>query len=147
MTQNVLQISEPKLSETKYGTVEYDSRSRRSRVESFVRQNLLALATLSAVLVAIIVGIIIRSSTDKWSERHLMYLEFPGDIFLRMLKCLILPLIISSLISSLGNLDTKLSGHIGKRAVLYYLATTVLAIFLGLSPYKHKSLTNNLHKL
>ncbi|CAG2165176.1 unnamed protein product [Oppiella nova] len=132
MTQNVLQISEPKLSETKYGTVEYDSRSRRSRVESFVRQNLLALATLSAVLVAIIVGIIIRSSTDKWSERHLMYLEFPGDIFLRMLKCLILPLIISSLISSLGNLDTKLSGHIGSRAVLYYLATTVLAIFLGI---------------
>src|SRR5882724_12877138 len=117
MPQKVLQISEPKnnsISETKYGTVKYDSRSRKREIEKFFRQNLLAISTLIAVISSIIIGIIIRNTSNKWSDRELMYLEFPGEIFLRMLKCLILPLIISSLISALGSLDTKLSGHIGK---------------------------------
>lgn len=136
MSQNVIQISDPKnngLKETKYGTVEYKTDNRRDRIKELVKQNLLAIVTLSAVLLAVILGIIIRNVTNKWDERSLMYLEFPGDVFLRMLKCLILPLIISSLISALGNLDSKLSGQIGRRAVLYYFTTTILAIFLGLS--------------
>lgn len=135
MSQTTLPMSDSKnsgLTETKYGTVEYKSGSKRKRMETLCRQNLLAIVTFSSVLLAVIFGIVIRSLTGKWSERSLMYLEFPGDIFLRMLKCLILPLIISSLISALGSLDTKLSGHIGRRAVIYYFTTTVLAIFLGL---------------
>ena len=48
MTQNVLSISEPKdtLSETKYGTVEYNRRSTKTRIKSFVLQNLLPITTL-----------------------------------------------------------------------------------------------------
>jgi len=134
MTHNVIHISDPKnsLSETKYGTVTYDSESRKTKLITFFKQNLLAIATFLAVILAVIIGIIVKNQTGKWSERSLMYLEFPGDIFLRMLKCLILPLIISSLISALGNLDSKLSGQIGKRAVLYYFTTTIIAIILGI---------------
>lgn len=134
MTQNVLHISDPKssFSETKYGTVKYNSESRKTKIKNFFKQNLLAIATLLAVIFAVIIGIIVKNHSGKWSERSLMYLEFPGDIFLRMLKCLILPLIISSLISALGNLDSKLSGQIGKRAVLYYFLTTISAIILGI---------------
>ncbi len=134
MTENVIQISEPKssLNETKYGTVEYKSESRKTKISTSSKQYLLAMAAYSAVILAVLIGIIIKNQTSKWSERSLMYLEFPGNIYLRMLKCLILPLIISSLISALGNLDIKLSGQIGKRAVLYYFATTILAVILGI---------------
>ncbi|XP_065166477.1 excitatory amino acid transporter 1-like [Atheta coriaria] len=49
-----------------------------------------------------------------------------------MLKSLILPLIVSSLISAIGSLDLSLSGKIGYRAVCYYLATTICAVILGI---------------
>lgn len=61
-----------------------------------------------------------------------MYVNFVGDLFLRLLKSLILPLIISSLISAIANLDLSLSGKIAARAIFYYMATTISAILLGL---------------
>lgn len=61
-----------------------------------------------------------------------MYMKFVGEIFLRILKGLTLPLIISSLIAAIGSLNLRLSGKIGARAVVYYLSTTVLAVCLGI---------------
>jgi Na+/H+-dicarboxylate symporter len=61
-----------------------------------------------------------------------MYVNFIGELFLRMLKSLILPLIVSSLISAIGSLDLSLSGKIGARAVTYYMTTTVCAVVLGI---------------
>ena len=49
-----------------------------------------------------------------------------------MLKCLIIPLIVPSLIASIGSLALRLSGKIGSRAVLYYMTTTFLAVSLGI---------------
>lgn len=60
-----------------------------------------------------------------------MFLGFPGELLMRMLKMMILPLIISSLIAGLANLDIGSSGRMGGRAVLYYMATTFLAVVLG----------------
>ena len=60
-----------------------------------------------------------------------MYINYLGDLFLRMLKSLILPLIISSLISAIGSLDLSLSGRIGARAIAYYMITTIFAVILG----------------
>lgn len=49
-----------------------------------------------------------------------------------MLKMLILPLIVSSMISAIGSLDLSLSGRIGFRAIVYYMSTTVSAVILGI---------------
>nr|CAH7746607.1 unnamed protein product [Callosobruchus chinensis] len=61
-----------------------------------------------------------------------MYVRYLGDIFLQMLKGLILPLIVSSLISAITNLDLSLSGKIAARAIGYYLTTTSLSVILGI---------------
>ncbi|KAM6957408.1 solute carrier family 1 member 9 [Aplochiton taeniatus] len=61
----------------------------------------------------------------------LMLVSFPGDILMRMLKMLILPLIISSLITGLAGLDARSSGRMGSRAMVYYMSTTVIAAILG----------------
>lgn len=88
-----------------------------------------------------------------------MVISFPGDILMRMLKMLILPLIISSLITGklliiftplfgqwihkethhtrpghftgLAGLDAKSSGRLGTRAMVYYMSTTIIAAVLG----------------
>lgn len=102
-------------------------------MRTLVRENLLPLATCIGVIAAIIIGIIVRAcSTSSWTERQLMYIEFPGELFLRALKCLTIPLVVSSLVSALGSLDAKISGKIGKRALIYYAATTFIAISLGI---------------
>ena len=61
-----------------------------------------------------------------------MYVSYIGEIFLRMLKALILPLIVPSLITAVGSLDMSLSGKVGLRAVLYYFTTTIVAVILGI---------------
>ena len=49
-----------------------------------------------------------------------------------MLKALILPLIVPSLITAVGSLDLSMSSKVGGRAVAYYLLTTFVAVFLGI---------------
>lgn len=85
--------------------------------------NMMAVGTLVSVAIAIIIGILVRNNDPAWSERQLIYLGFIGELFLRMLKCLILPLIFSSLVFAIGNIDAQLSGKIALRAVTYYFAT------------------------
>lgn len=89
--------------------------------------------TLFGVVGGGILGAILRSSRDdKWTAREVMYVQYIGDLFLRMLKSLILPLIIASLVSAIGSLDLSLSGKIGGRAVFYYMTTTVVAVIEGI---------------
>ena len=61
-----------------------------------------------------------------------MYVKFIGNLFLQMLKGIIIPLVIPSLIVAVGSLDLSLSGKIGGRAIAYYMITTVMAVILGI---------------
>lgn len=97
----------------------------------FLRQNKLTVATVAAVIAGITLGVVLRP-LGPFPKRTLMYINFPGEIFLRMLRGLILPLITSSMVAAVGSLDARLSGKIGLRAVVYYFSTTFMAIVLGI---------------
>ncbi|CAG0924680.1 unnamed protein product, partial [Notodromas monacha] len=100
---------------------------------TWLRKNALTLATVSGVLGGVAFGFMLRASREeRWTPREAMYVSYVGELFLRMLKCLILPLIVSSLVSAVSGLDLSLSGKIGMRAVAYYMLTTVMAVILGL---------------
>ncbi|KAI2800394.1 hypothetical protein BLOT_012898 [Blomia tropicalis] len=97
-----------------------------------IDQNMMAFSTLLSVVLAIIIGIIIRSHDPNWSHRQMVYLGFIGEIFLRLLKMMILPLIFASLVFAIGNIDAQLSGKIAFRAITYYFSTTIIAIITGI---------------
>lgn len=77
-----------------------------------------------------------------------MYVQFVGDIFLNMLKCLIIPLLVSSIVQAIGSLDLSLSSKIGFRAIAYYVATTSVAVLQGIilvtviQPGRHSTSAN-----
>ncbi|XP_017565863.1 solute carrier family 1 member 9 isoform X1 [Pygocentrus nattereri] len=93
-------------------------------------RNLLLTLTVLGVIGGTVLGLLLRYVPDLDSDT-LMLVSFPGDILMRMLKMLILPLIISSLITGLAGLDARSSGRMGTRAMVYYMSTTVIAAVLG----------------
>ena len=62
-----------------------------------LKKNLLLLLTLTGVLVGLIIGLSLRHV--KLSNQAIMLIAFPGEMLMRMLKMLILPLFISSIVS------------------------------------------------
>ncbi|KAK9307275.1 hypothetical protein QLX08_002305 [Tetragonisca angustula] len=100
---------------------------------SCMSENMLTMLTVLAVVAGSILGFILRNvKEESWTKREIMYIQFPGDIFLRMLKALILPLIVASIVSAIGGLDLNLSGRIGMRSIYYYASTTISAVILGI---------------
>nr|CAA48042.1 Glutamate transporter [Rattus norvegicus]prf//1903292A Glu transporter [Rattus norvegicus] len=93
-------------------------------------KNLLLSLTVFGVILGAVCGGLLRLAAPIHPD-VVMLIAFPGDILMRMLKMLILPLIISSLITGLSGLDAKASGRLGTRAMVYYMSTTIIAAVLG----------------
>jgi proton glutamate symport protein len=61
------------------------------------------------------------------------YLKPIGDVFISLLKMIIIPLVASSIFMAMYNLGTPESlGKMGTKAMAYYFATTAIAVFFGL---------------
>lgn len=99
-------------------------------VKSYLFRNAFVLLTVTAVIVGTILGFALRPY--KMSYREVKYFSFPGELLMRMLQMLVLPLIISSLVTGMAALDSKASGKMGVRAVVYYMTTTIIAVVIGI---------------
>ncbi|XP_043819132.1 excitatory amino acid transporter 1 [Dromiciops gliroides] len=99
-------------------------------VKSYLFRNAFVLLTVTAVIVGTILGFTLRPY--KMTYREVKYFSFPGELLMRMLQMLVLPLIISSLVTGMAALDSKASGKMGMRAVVYYMTTTIIAVVIGI---------------
>ncbi|KAM9253567.1 excitatory amino acid transporter 1 [Dugong dugon] len=99
-------------------------------VKNYLFRNAFVLLTVTAVIVGTILGFTLRPY--KMSYREVKYFSFPGELLMRMLQMLVLPLIISSLVTGMAALDSKASGKMGMRAVVYYMTTTIIAVVIGI---------------
>jgi Na+/H+-dicarboxylate symporter len=69
-----------------------------------------------------------------WAGGFLPFLEFVGRIFIRLITMLVIPLVVASLMTGVASLgDIRKLGRIGGKTLVYYLATTALAITIGLT--------------
>jgi Na+/H+-dicarboxylate symporter len=123
----------------------------------FLRQNSFIILTVISVFLAIFFGIFLKKKY-KFNHNHIKYFGFIGEIFLRLLKLLIFPLITFrylilsntvnqkhfmssifyvwfvyfSLISSIASLSPKGGYKIALQALLYYFSTTFIAVSIGI---------------
>ncbi|XP_072290978.1 excitatory amino acid transporter 2-like [Eucyclogobius newberryi] len=121
---------EVRMHESHLEPIEARPRSKCAEVCSKLTKNLLLTLTVLGVIMGAVSGMLLRVASPIHPD-IVMVIAFPGDILMRMLKMLILPLIISSLITGLAGLDAKSSGRLGTRAMVYYMSTTIIAAVLG----------------
>ncbi len=90
-------------------------------------------AILLAIVLAVTAGWIGGMEAQVFGLRlHAVY-SFVGDLFLNALKMLIVPLVMSAIISGVSSLgDGPHLGRMGGKAVFYYLTTSLLAILTGM---------------
>ena len=80
---------------------------------------------LIALLLAVLFGIFLKD--------YVNYVSWMGEIFLRALKMIIIPLVLSSIISGVTNIgNAENLGRLGLKTILYYVLTSTFAIVTGL---------------
>ncbi|NP_001090560.1 solute carrier family 1 member 5 L homeolog [Xenopus laevis] len=95
----------------------------------FLRGNVLVLLTVTGVILGAGLGMAVRPL--NMSKAQIASFSFPGELLLRLLKMIILPLVVCSLVSGAASLQPSALGKLGGWAMLFFLVTTLLASGLG----------------
>ncbi|KAM7418571.1 hypothetical protein PAMA_015943 [Pampus argenteus] len=94
-------------------------------------RKILTISSLVAVALGVALGMVLKmyvplSNLDK------VYIGFPGEILMRMLQLVTVPLIATSVITGVCSLSLGTSRIITIRAVVYFVTTTLLSVNTGL---------------
>ena len=88
------------------------------------------------ILIGLLLGIIwaIISSYIGISKFNIIWIKPFGDIFIRLLKLIAVPLVLFSIISGISNLSnvSKL-GRLSLKTLIFYLMTTFISVTIGLT--------------
>jgi Na+/H+-dicarboxylate symporter len=88
---------------------------------------------VGAIVLAVAIAIIGPATFGESFRPVVTVFDVGGEIFLRMLQMVVVPLVMASVMSGiLGLGDIRKLGRPGGYAVAYYLCTTVLAVITGL---------------
>ena len=81
------------------------------------------------ILIAIVLGVLVGILLGEKAS----HIKIVGDMFIQLLKAIIIPLILASMVAGIVSLgDVRKLGRIGLRTFIYYTVTTTLAVGVGL---------------
>jgi len=88
---------------------------------------------LIALALAVIAGSFTGTESSLFGVVFYDVYNFIGTLFLNALKMIIVPLIVSSIIVGIAGIGSSSAlGRLGGKTVLYYMATSLMAILIGL---------------
>ncbi|KAL6361826.1 hypothetical protein LRP88_05303 [Fusarium phalaenopsidis] len=92
-----------------------------------------ALQIISAALLAIAIGLVVTTQVEKVPDAARVIISIPGDLWLRSLKAVVLPLIVCSMLLAVTRLREMSGGGslLAKWVVGYYIITTLISITLS----------------
>ncbi len=75
----------------------------------------------------------IRKANDAIREDKVMYFNILSDIFLRLIKMIIAPLVFTTLVVGIAKVgDIKAVGRIGGKTLLWFLSASLVSLLLGM---------------
>jgi proton glutamate symport protein len=89
------------------------------------------------ILIGLVLGVVLGLGANLleigWLQSALAALEPVGRAFIRLITMVVVPLVAASLLIGTASLgDLRKLGRIGGKTVVYYLATTAIAVIIGL---------------
>src|SRR3954466_11322718 len=101
-----------------------------------------AISILIALVIGVVVGyMIFVSYPDKKSAAQIAgYVSIVSDVFLRLIKMLIGPLVFSTLVVGIAHMgDAKSVGRVFGKAIAWFLTASLVSLVIGLiMPILHK---------
>ncbi|WP_312993142.1 dicarboxylate/amino acid:cation symporter [Achromobacter animicus] len=89
-----------------------------------------------AMVLGIVVGYVCNkfAQTPEEAKQIASYFSLITDIFLRMIKMIIAPLVFATLVTGLASMsDASAVGRIGMRAMIWFIAASAISLLLGLA--------------
>ena len=94
----------------------------------------LAWQILIALILGIVAGTVLHNQPEYRDWLILNILKPAGDIFIHLIKMIVVPIVVSSLIIGIAGVgDAKKLGRIGVKTILYFEIITTVAIILGIT--------------
>jgi Na+/H+-dicarboxylate symporter len=82
----------------------------------------------------VIIGLVLGVFLGLILKENTIYLKPFGDLFIRLIKMIIVPLIFFAIIAGITSAEnSKALGRVGFKATIAYLGTTIIAVIIGLS--------------
>ncbi|MGD2081907.1 MAG: dicarboxylate/amino acid:cation symporter [Chromatiales bacterium] len=89
---------------------------------------------LIALVLAAVAGVLTGAASAGYREAIIPVFAFLGTLFLNALKMLIVPLVVSSIITGIAGVSKGGAlGRLGGKTLLYYLSTSLIAILIALA--------------
>ncbi|XP_075225867.1 excitatory amino acid transporter 2-like isoform X3 [Lycorma delicatula] len=101
-----------------------------SACKSWLLDNVFLLYTISGVILGIVIGFILRPL--ELNPDIVLLISYPGEIFMRLLKLMILPFVISCLITGTATLNIGKNHGIALKTITYFVATSAINVCLGM---------------
>lgn len=94
----------------------------------------LAWQILIALILGIVAGTVLHNQPEYRDWLILNILKPAGDIFIHLIKMIVVPIVVSSLIIGIAGVgDAKKLGRIGVKTILYFEVITTIAIIMGIT--------------
>lgn len=89
------------------------------------------------ILIGLVLGIAVGALLNHFGDEKAWWitniLQPAGDIFIRLIKMIVIPIVVASLIVGIAGMgDAKKLGRIGLKTILYFEVVTTIAILVGL---------------
>ncbi|KAH9518859.1 Excitatory amino acid transporter 2 [Bulinus truncatus] len=103
-------------------------RNSSGQFVNFVLNNLLVILTILGVIIGVIVGISVRQFNP--SQDIVIWIGLAGEVYMRVLKMMILPLIICSVISGTATLDPKCNGRVSVVSLIFIVVSNSVSCII-----------------
>ncbi|XP_060585408.1 excitatory amino acid transporter 1-like [Ruditapes philippinarum] len=103
---------------------ELENKTCRQKCYWWLKQNLLVILTLVACGVGFLIGLLVEPADP--SPSAIMWIGMPGELYIRMLKMTIVPLVVCSVIAGTAKMDPRTNGKVSGSSMAFIMLTNFL---------------------